>query len=108
MINHGRDHIEVQGTDSVALLAEELSPEVGRVVVDKTGIEGRYDLTLRWTPDSGAAPGFGAPERTTAASDSSGASILTALQDQLGLKLESQKGPVQVLVIDHIEMPSEN
>lgn len=107
-INSGNGHIEVQGSNSVALLAEELAENVGRVVVDKTGIEGRYDLTLRWTPDSGAAPGLSASERTTSAPDSSGPSIFAALQEQLGLKLESQKGPVQVLVVDHIEMPSEN
>jgi uncharacterized protein (TIGR03435 family) len=96
-VNHGRDHVEVQGSNSVALLAEELSKDVGRPVVDKTGIEGRYHLTLKWTPDD-AAP----------ASDPSEPSIFTALQEQLGLKLEPQKGPVEVLVIDHIEMPSEN
>jgi uncharacterized protein (TIGR03435 family) len=97
-INSGNGHIEVQGSNSVSLLAEELGKIVGRVVVDKTGIDGRYDLILKWTPDEGAAPEAG----------SSGPSIFTAIQEQLGLKLESQKGPVEVLVIDHIEMPSEN
>jgi uncharacterized protein (TIGR03435 family) len=102
-INSGRGHIEVQGSNSVALLAEELAKVVGRVVVDKTGIDGRYDLILKWTPDDVAAPGSNGTEGS-----SSGPSIFTAIQEQLGLKLESQKGPVQVLVIDHIEMPSAN
>jgi uncharacterized protein (TIGR03435 family) len=107
-VNTGNGHIEVQGSNSVALLAEELAKIVGRVVVDKTSIEGRYNLTLSWTPDGGASPEISASERIAAAPDSGGPSIFTALQEQLGLKLESQRGPVQVLVIDHIEMPSEN
>jgi uncharacterized protein (TIGR03435 family) len=84
-----------------------LSRELGRVVIDKTGIAGRYDITLKWTPDTGAAATNSGTEGTTSPSDS-GPSIFTAIQEQLGLKLESTKGPVQVLVIDHIEMPSEN
>jgi uncharacterized protein (TIGR03435 family) len=97
-INSGRDHIQIEGGDNtVALLAEQLAEVVGRVVIDKTAIQGRYSLTLKWTPED-AAP----------APDSSEPSIFTAIQEQLGLKLEPQKGPVQVLVIDHIEAPSEN
>ena len=84
-------------------LTQELARELGRVIIDKTGIAGRYDVTLKWTPDAdGASPDKGTEDT------SSGPSIFTALQEQLGLKLESTKGPVQVLVIDHIEMPSEN
>ncbi len=83
-------------------LTQELARELGRDIIDKTEIKGRYDLTLKWTPDAGAAPD------NTASSADSGPSIFTALQEQLGLKLESAKAPVQVLVIDHAEMPSEN
>ena len=100
VINSWRDHLEVQGSNSLALLAEVLADELGRPVVDRTGIAGRYHLILKWTPDdaaSAAAPSSNAPP-----------SIFTALQQQLGLKLESQKGPVQVLVVDHVEMPSAN
>jgi uncharacterized protein (TIGR03435 family) len=104
-INHGRDHIEVHSSNSVAVLAEELSKEVGRDVVDKTGIEGRYNLKLQWTPDDRATPAAGGS--ASPASDS-GPSIFTALDEQLGLKLDPQKGPVEVLVIDHAEMPSAN
>ncbi|WP_158823559.1 TIGR03435 family protein [Granulicella sp. S156] len=83
-------------------LTQELATELGRVVIDKTGIAGRYDVTLKWTPDASGAPADNGTE------NSSGPSIFTAMQEQLGLKLESTKGPVQVLVIDHVEMPSEN
>lgn len=95
-INLGKDHLEVQGSNSLSLLAEQLSKVVGRDVIDRTGISGRYNLKLQWTPDDASA------------SADSGPSIFTALEEQLGLKLESQKGPVQVLVIDHVELPTAN
>jgi len=66
---------------------------VDRVVVDRTGLSGGFDLTLEWTPDELVAA-------------SSGASIFTALQEQLGLKLEPTRGPVEVIVIDHVERPT--
>jgi uncharacterized protein (TIGR03435 family) len=56
-INYGRDHLEVQGPNSTALLAEVLSKQVGRPVIDQTGISGRYDLTLKWTPDDNDSTG---------------------------------------------------
>jgi uncharacterized protein (TIGR03435 family) len=89
-----------------------LSQQLHRTVLDKTGLTGKYDLELNWTPDQGADPMFkgadGAQPRAEPAPDSSGPSIFTALQEQLGLKLQSGKGPVETLVIDHVEMPSEN
>jgi uncharacterized protein (TIGR03435 family) len=93
--------------DMARSLTQELSKELGRVVIDKTGISGRYDVALKWTPDTGEAPTDSGTEGTASPPDS-GPSIFTAIQEQLGLKLESAKGPVQVLVIDHVEMPSEN
>jgi uncharacterized protein (TIGR03435 family) len=99
-VNHGRAYIHVQGGNSATLLAEELAKEVGRPVIDRTGIAGRYDLEFRWTPDSAVAGGATAADAPP--------SLFTALEEQLGLKLKSAKGPVQVLVIDHAEMPSEN
>ena len=102
-VNTGNGRIEVQMQNSIAMLAEELSKVAGRDVVDKTGVTGRYHLKLQWTPDDAAAPSSG----NGAASDS-GPSLFTAIEEQLGLKLESAKGPVEVLVVDHIEMPSEN
>jgi uncharacterized protein (TIGR03435 family) len=102
-VNHGRDHIEVEGSNSVAFLAEELSKETGRDVVDKTGITGRYDLKLNWTPDDATEP-----QLLNGVPIDSGPTLFTALEEQLGLKLEPAKGPVQVLVIDKVEMPSAN
>jgi len=100
-INHWRDHLEVQSSDSLAILAEELSKEAGRPVIDKTGINGRYDLKVRWTPDVDAATvGNASPDAPP--------SIFTALTEQLGLKLEPGKAPVQVLVIDRVELPTGN
>ena len=100
----GINRIHVQGSDNtIDLLARELAQQLGRVVVDKTGIDARYDITLRWTPDDRPAPLLnGAPD------PSAPPGIFTAIQEQLGLKLESTKGPVPVLVIDHIAMPSDN
>jgi uncharacterized protein (TIGR03435 family) len=82
-------------------LASALSQQgLGRVVLDNTGLTDRYDFKLTWASDSVAAD--------TNSTDSSGPSIFTAVSEQLGLKLEPQKGPVPVLVIDHIESPSLN
>jgi uncharacterized protein (TIGR03435 family) len=90
-------------------IAHLLTQQTGRTVVDNTGLKGNYDFTLHWTPDQSATPlsGPGAsPDAST--SSESGPSIFTAIQEQLGLKLESQKGSVEILVIDHVERPSEN
>jgi uncharacterized protein (TIGR03435 family) len=76
-------------------------------VVDKTGLIGEFDFTLKWTPDESQLNGMGfrvpVPEGTTALPG-----LFTAIQEQLGLKLEPQKVPSEVLVIDHVERPSEN
>ena len=80
---------------------------LGRTVVDKTGLTGHYDISLDWTPD----PGMGMqlpPGVTPPPSDPDGPSIFAAFQEQLGLKLESQKGPVEMLVVERAEKPSEN
>jgi uncharacterized protein (TIGR03435 family) len=88
-------------------LATSLAPFVGRFTVDKTGLTGGFDVELTWTPDQGPpnVSGTGVPDP---APGSSGPSIFTALQEQLGLKLVSDKGPVAVLVVTHIEEPSVN
>jgi bla regulator protein BlaR1 len=94
------------------LLADMLSNFLGRNVIDKTGLTGKYDLKLEWVPDEnqvamfagmGVPEGFGAP-----LPDWHGPSLFTALEEQLGLKLESQKGPVETFVIERIERPSAN
>jgi bla regulator protein BlaR1 len=92
----------------IANLVHLLSQQLGRTVLDKTGLTGKYDFTLKWTPDESQGPP-GPPGMDTAPPpDSLGPSIFTAIQEQLGLKLESQKGAVEILVIDHAERPSEN
>jgi uncharacterized protein (TIGR03435 family) len=100
----GRGRLTGQGIEIAALVAP-LTQQLGRIVQDKTGIKGKYDVELRWTDDVTAAMG---PPDGRAASDSSGPSIFTAIQEQLGLRLDSQRAPVDVLVIDHIERPSAN
>ena len=103
--------IEANG-GGMQFLAHALSAIVGRSVVDKTGLTGNYDFNLNWTPDQGSmpmpGPGAGGSTRGDAPVDPNGPSLFTALEEQLGLKLESQKGTVDVIVIDHIDLPSEN
>jgi uncharacterized protein (TIGR03435 family) len=99
-IDSGRVQLHIAGSDdTISILARELAQTLGRVVLNNTGLSGRYDLRLRWTPDD-AAPDPSVPDAPP--------DIFTAIQEQLGLKLESTKGPVPVLVIDSVEMPSTN
>ena len=92
-----KDRGEIEATGSTLdFLPVLLTRELDRPVVDKTGLTGKYDFTLQFTP--------AASEST----DSTAPSIFTAIQEQLGLKLEPQKAPMDVLVIDHIEPPSPN
>ena len=79
---------------NMPLLAAYIGNRLGRLVVDRTGLSGSYDFSLEWAPDE--------------ASDSAAPSLVTALREQLGLRLESQKAPVEVLVIDRLQRPSEN
>jgi bla regulator protein blaR1 len=95
------------------MLTRTLSSQLGRTVIDRTGLKGNFDFKLTWTPDPGqsAAPPSGGPPSGADAPpppDPNGPSVFTALQEQLGLRLESQKGPVEMLVIDRVEKPSEN
>jgi uncharacterized protein (TIGR03435 family) len=113
MMFGGREGFTAQAV-SIADLVRHLSLQLGRTVIDKTGLAGKYDFTLKWAPDETQSSMFKGPESgppgpaSAAFRDSSGPSLLTALEEQLGLKLESQKGPVGILVIDHVERPSEN
>jgi uncharacterized protein (TIGR03435 family) len=93
---------------TMALLAEELARRLGRSVVDKTGLTGTYDLKLEWTPDEFQVPGPSEVGQPQPGADPAGPSIFTAIQNQLGLKLETGKGPVQVLVVDSAQKPAEN
>jgi uncharacterized protein (TIGR03435 family) len=80
-----------------------------RPVVDQTGIAGRYDFTLNWRPDEFQFPGLDRTQMPPQAADAGEtADLFTAIQQQLGLKLEATKAPADVLVIDSVEKPSEN
>jgi uncharacterized protein (TIGR03435 family) len=76
-----------------------LAQKLGHKVVDETGLKGPFDLSLRWTPEGAVAspPPVDAPP-----------SLLTALEEQMGLRLQTRKGPTEVVVVDHVERPSEN
>jgi uncharacterized protein (TIGR03435 family) len=95
----------------VGSLVNMLSRQLQRTVIDKTGLTGKYDFTLQWTEESSDPMfkgGDGNQQKAEPAPDATGPSLFTALQEQLGLKLQSAKGPVETLVVDHVEMPSEN
>jgi uncharacterized protein (TIGR03435 family) len=81
-------------------------PILRRPVIDKTGFKGTFDINLEWTTDQNPAVGPDGQGQTS--TDAAGPSIFTVLQEQLGLKLESAKGPVEVLVIDRVEKPDAN
>ena len=95
-IGISRTYFNGQGLP-MAIIADKLSQLTGRIVVDKTNLTDRYDLKLQWTPDD--AP---------VADNSAAPSLFTAIQEQLGLKLEPAKEPVPVIVIDHVDPPTPN
>lgn len=91
-------------------LARELQGRLGRPVLDRTGLKGKYSFDLKWTPDVNPPEAIPAPSTgaETASPDASGPSIFTAVQEQLGLKLESTKSSEEAIAIVHIGKPSEN
>jgi uncharacterized protein (TIGR03435 family) len=95
----------------IPVLAKNLSGMLGRPVLDQTGLTGTYAFKLEWTPDSGGSGVLSTEKAETAgvsAPDPGGPSLFSAIQDQLGLKLESQKGPASIIVIDQVARPSGN
>jgi uncharacterized protein (TIGR03435 family) len=100
----GRGELNGMGANTAILTnVITMQPETGgRKVIDNTGLTGSYDFTLKWTPESGPAPEGGAIP------DPAGPSFFTALQEQLGLKLDAIKAPVDTIVIDSAVMPSSN
>lgn len=131
----GAEQAMVFQDSPLSSLAQVISQQLGRTVLDKTGLTGNYNFNLKWVPDEaqrrmfagampgGPGPGGGAGIGGSAAaggntqsaagmappaSNSTGPSIFTAVREQLGLKLVSQKGPVDILVIEHAEKPSED
>jgi uncharacterized protein (TIGR03435 family) len=106
MIGFGRMNV---GGMPMANLAQALSPMVGRIVLDKTELPGNYDFELTYSPEGigSGFPGGGPPLLNGGPPpvDPNTPTIFTALQEQLGLKLDSQRGPVEVVVIDRVEQP---
>ena len=90
---------------AMADLAEILFRYTGRIVVDKTGLRGNYTINLKFAPDDARSA---VPNTETSSAPDTGPSVFTALKEQLGLELKSGKGYVDVLVIDHIDPPTEN
>jgi len=94
-LTNSAQHVSLTSTHiAMPDFAAFLGGRLDRTVTDRTGLAGAYDVKLDWSPDL--------------STDTSSASIFTALQDQLGLKLESGKGPVEIIVIDSLERPTEN
>ena len=97
---------------SMAILATQLSVQLGRMVIDKTGLKDDYEVTLEWKPEpgQGGPEAYGFPPRPEPlpAAEMTGPSIFAALQEQLGLRLESQRGAVDVMVIDRVNKPVDN
>ena len=97
------------GTPMSRLATQILSQLTGRVVVDRTGLTGAYDIDLKWTPTPDQLPpGPPPPGVELPAIDPNGPSLFTALQEQLGLKLDNDRGPVEVLVVEKLAPPAEN
>jgi bla regulator protein blaR1 len=111
LMMNARGHVESTGTD-MSSLARFLSGQLGRTVVNKTGLTGGYDYKLDWTSDDTSAvlpkAGNSTPGENPASQDTGGPSLFTALEEQLGLKLEATKGPADVIVIDDLEQPTAN
>jgi uncharacterized protein (TIGR03435 family) len=77
---------------------------LGRNVVDRTGVNGTFDIHVEWTPDQAPA----GVDSASTANATAAPPLFTVLEDQLGLKLESSRGPVDVIVIDHVERPTDD
>jgi uncharacterized protein (TIGR03435 family) len=95
----GRQHMGARRV-TMEFIANSLSAmgQLERPAIDRTGLSGNFDFAIEWEPESGA----------DAQRDPAGPTFLEALKDQLGIKLESQKGPAEVIILDHVEHPTEN
>lgn len=107
-----RDRVDAVGV-SMPKLIEYISDDLRGIVIDKTGFTEKFDFHLEFAPSELGGNGLGPsppgdPGSSAPSANLSGVSIFTALQEQLGLRLISAKGPVEVLVIDRVERPSEN
>ena len=96
---------------TIERLTAVLATALGRPVLDQTGLTGSYDLSVQWDDApvrGGGLPGIPDPRGAGTLSDTERGSIFTAVPDQLGLRLEAQRAPVEVLVIDEIQRPTPN
>jgi len=116
-LNHPWDGVRISmtgipGSAEAAGLTTLLSSRLDRLVIDKTGLTGLFDLHLEWNSQATfevlAREGPRDPNKLSPSADHRSPSIFAAVQEQLGLRLESDRGPVEILVIDHVEKPSEN
>jgi bla regulator protein blaR1 len=111
MTGERRGQLTVNGLP-ITVLADMLSRQLGgRAVLDETGLKGDYDIILNWNPENSIEVGTGDDNQGSGSvrlPESSGASLFTALQEQLGLKLITKKSPMDTILIDHIEKPSGN
>jgi uncharacterized protein (TIGR03435 family) len=101
-IHTGGGSATMESSTQMQSLADALSGFLKRRVLDRTGLAGFFDVNLKWALD------LSTPGNNPAPAPDSGPSIFTALEEQLGLKLESGKAPIDVLVIDHIDHASDN
>jgi uncharacterized protein (TIGR03435 family) len=112
LVRMGIGEMDAKGAP-ISILIAQLSQRLGRTVVDKTGLEGNYSFSLHWTPDAeeqahlhaSGLPEFKGPSADQRAATASGPPLMSALEEQLGLKLRPQTERLGVLVIDHIEQP---
>ncbi len=106
-VSRNGQNLVMTGTGiTMAVLVRTLSNVTKRTVIDSSGYTQAFNATLEWAPDEGASiPGA---DGSGGEAEPTGASVFTSLQEQLGLRLESTKGPVEVLVIDHVEKPTPN
>src|SRR5581483_2190570 len=100
----GRSQFVGQGA-TVDMLSTALANQLGRPVMDRTGLAGNFNFKLNWTPPDAITPNSPDPLSTP---DQSGPSIFTAVREQLGLELKATKGSTEALIIDHVERPTAN
>jgi uncharacterized protein (TIGR03435 family) len=105
----GRGYVQGLGVP-MDVMAQMMTDQLGRTVVDNTGLKEVYDFTLKWTPDESpeTMPTDSGSGQPAASSESGAPSFFTAITEQLGLKLKMQSSPVGVMVIDHVEQPTSN
>ena len=102
----GATVVRLREHGTMEALAARLSPQADRLILDRTGLKGSYDVVMYWTP---AGPPRAAEPSTAPQASDPGMTLFTALESQLGLKLESKKGMAEVFVVDHAEkVPTEN